>query len=41
MKIEEIRVYAEVLEQGLDFKEYLIKAGFNGEIHNVYTKKSR
>jgi len=24
MKIEQIRVYAEVLEQGIDFKEYII-----------------
>lgn len=41
MKIESIRVYAEVLEQGLDFKDYLEKCGFNGVIKNVYTKKVR
>ena len=41
MKIDEVRVYAEVLEQGIDFKEYLIKAGFSGRILNIYTKKSR
>ena len=29
MKIEQIRVYAEVLEQGIDFKEY---AQLNGAI---------
>ena len=41
MKIDEIRIYAEVLEQGIDFKEYLIKAGFSGRILNIYTKKGR
>lgn len=39
MKIDSIRIYAEVLEQGLDFKEYIIKSGLNCPIHNVYTKK--
>ena len=27
MKIEQIRVYAEVLEQGIDFKEYIENSG--------------
>ena len=39
MKIDSIRIYAEVLEQGLDFKEYIIKSGINCPIFNVYTKK--
>ncbi len=41
MNIDAIRIYAEVLEQGLDFKDYLIRAGYEGEILNVYTKKAR
>ncbi len=41
MVINSIRIYAEVLEQGLDFKEYIEKAGFNGKIYNIYTKKGR
>lgn len=41
MIINEIRIYAEVLEQGLDFKEYIQKAGFEGNVINVYTKKGR
>lgn len=41
MKIDEIRIYAEVLEQGLDFKEYVQKAGFEGTVRNIYTKKGR
>ena len=41
MNISEIRVYAEVLEQGLDFKSYICKAGFSGNIVNIYTKKAR
>lgn len=39
MKIDNIRIYAEVLEQGLDFKEYLTKSGISCPIFNVYTKK--
>lgn len=39
MKMDGIRIYAEVLEQGLDFKEYIIKSGINCPIFNVYTKK--
>lgn len=39
MKIDSIRIYAEVLEQGLDFKEYLTKSGISCPIFNVYTKK--
>lgn len=42
MKIDEIRIYAEVLEQGIDFKEYfknIVISQIN--IINIYTKKSR
>lgn len=39
MKIDSIRIYAEVLEQGLDFKEYIIKSGLRCPIYNIYTKK--
>ena len=28
MKADKIRIYAQVLEQGLDFKSYIEKAGF-------------
>ena len=41
MNISEIRIYAEVLEQGLDFRSYVEQAGFNGKITNCYTKKLR
>lgn len=41
MKIEEIRIYAEVLEQGLDFKEYVQELGYDYSIKNIYTKKER
>lgn len=41
MRIDEIRIYAEVLEQGLDFKEYISDLGYSCPIKNVYTKKSR
>lgn len=41
MKINAIRIYAEVLEQGLDFKEYIKSTGYQGPIYNAYTKKSR
>ena len=39
MKIDEIRIYAECLEQGLDFKEYLIDT--NLPIKNIYLPKLR
>ena len=39
MLIDEIRIYSEVLEQGIDFKEYIIDAGYKGKISNIYTKK--
>ena len=41
MKINAIRIYAEVLEQGLDFKEYIQATGHNGPVFNSYPKKSR
>ena len=39
MIIEEIRIYAEVLEQGIDFKEYIYKCGLSCPIKNIYSKK--
>lgn len=41
MRIDCVRIYSEVLEQGLDFKEYLFKAGYEGSCINIYTKKER
>ena len=41
MIIDEIRIYAEVLEQGRDFCDYIRAAGYEGNIVNVYTKKTR
>ena len=41
MKIDEIRIYSEVLEQGLDFKDYFLKAKINAPIKTVYAKKGR
>ncbi len=39
MNIDEIRIYAEVLEQGLDFKEYIKRYNSELLIKNIYTKK--
>ena len=39
MNISEIRIYSEVLEQGLDIGSYIERTGFNGPIKNCYTKK--
>ena len=41
MLISEIRIYAEVLEQGLDFRSYIEQTGYKGRIINCYTKKKR
>ena len=42
MKVDEIRIYSEVLEQGIDFKEYLSHiVDYGIKIKNIYTKKSR
>ncbi len=41
MKIEQIRVYAEVLEQGIDFKEYIEGSGIKCPIINIYSRKAR
>ncbi len=41
MHIDEIRIYAEVLEQWLDFKEYIQRTWFTWTIKNIYTKKAR
>ena len=41
MNIDEIRIYAEVLEQGLDFCSYIKKMGYSGKITNIYAKKYR
>ena len=40
MKADKIRIYAQVLEQGLDFKSYIEKASFKGEITIAYAKKA-
>lgn len=40
MKVDELRVYSEVLEQGLDFKEYL-NSFSQLPVKNIYTKKLR
>ena len=39
MKIDTLRIYAEVLEQGIDFKEYFQGIGIDCPIMNIYTKK--
>lgn len=39
MKIDTLRIYAEVLEQGIDFKEYFQDIGIDCPIMNIYTKK--
>lgn len=41
MRIDEIRIYSEVLEQGLDFKDYFLKAKIQAPIKTVYAKKGR
>lgn len=41
MIIQSIRIYAEVLEQGHDFREYIKSCGFTGDILNIYSKKGR
>lgn len=45
MILEEIRIYAEVLEQGLDFKSYLKdilqELHISASIKNIYSKKCR
>lgn len=41
MKLDEIRIYAEVLEQGLNFKKYLKTICCDIIIKNIYTKKLR
>ena len=39
MKIDEVRIYAEVLEQGLDFKKYILKYLPKVLVKNIYSKK--
>jgi len=41
VRIEEVRIYAEVLEQSLDFRNYIRKSGFEGAVRTVYAKKTR
>ena len=41
MRIDEIRIYSEVLEQGLDFKDYFLKAKIGAPIKTIYAKKGR
>lgn len=39
MKIDELRIYAECLEQGLDFKDYLLEIDNSLLIRNIYLPK--
>ncbi|MDY3113011.1 MAG: hypothetical protein SOW25_01625, partial [Helicobacter sp.] len=41
MKINSIRIYAECLEQGLDFKEYLLEIDNKLTIDNIYIPKPK
>ena len=41
MRIDEIRIYSEVLEQGIDFKEYVKNISPEIKSINIYTKKAR
>ena len=41
MKIDEIRIYSGCLEQGLDFKSYLLEIDKNLIIKNIYPTKNR
>jgi hypothetical protein len=41
MNINRIRVYAEVYEQGIDLKEYILKINKNLKVENIYSKKGR
>lgn len=41
MRIDEIRIYSEVLEQGIDFKEYIKNISPEIKSINIYTKKAR
>lgn len=41
MKIKEIRIYAECLEQGLDFKDYFLSINKNLKIYNIYLSKAK
>lgn len=41
MEIKSIRIYAECLEQGMDFKDYLLEIDQSLEIYNIYIPKTR
>lgn len=41
MKIKEIRIYAECLEQGLDFKDYFLEINKELKIYNIYLSKAK
>lgn len=41
MNIDEIRIYAGCLEQGLDFKDYFLNIDNNLTIKNIYSAKKR
>ncbi|MCX2717428.1 hypothetical protein OQH61_06740 [Helicobacter sp. MIT 21-1697] len=41
MQIDEIRIYAECLEQGLDFKDYFLNINKHFIIKNIYPTKAR
>ncbi|KLI44473.1 hypothetical protein SZ52_01720 [Brachyspira hyodysenteriae] len=41
MNIQEIRIYSECLEQGLDFKDYFLNFNANFNIKNIYISKNK
>ena len=41
MIIDELRIYAGCLEQGLDFREYFLSIDKNIHIKNIYPTKSK
>jgi hypothetical protein len=41
MIINEIRVYSEVYEQGLDIKDYILNINKDFTVKNIYSKKNR
>ena len=41
MEIDEIRIYSGCLEQGLDFKSYILEIDKNLIIKNIYPAKNR
>lgn len=41
MNIQEVRIYSECLEQGLDFKDYFLNFNANFNIKNIYISKNK